>query len=222
MAKHSDRRGLSVRTGIVLAVCATLLLGGGAAALVIGQSSQAAQPAGTSSKAAAGRVGAADGFQDPASTAHGDRSDDAAPTRLRIPDIGVDAGFEQLALGSGGELEPPVGWDAVGWYADGVLPGQIGPAVIAGHVDSPTGPAVFIDLANLKKGDEVAVELSDDSTQTFRVTGMERASKDAFPSARVYGPTPTPTLRLITCDGTFDPTIGHYDDNLIVYAELVP
>lgn len=219
MAKRTGSHSFGARTWIVLAVAAFLMLGGGGAALLIGPGGDAAQPAGTPSNGAA-RVGAADGFQDPASAAADSRSSETSPTRLLIPAIGVDAGFEQLALGAAGELQPPVDWDSVGWYADGVVPGQIGPAVIAGHVDSTTGPAVFIDLEKLKRGDEVTVQLSDDSTQSFRVTGTERVSKDGFPSERVYGPTPTPTLRLITCDGTFDPAIGHYDDNLIVYAEL--
>jgi sortase (surface protein transpeptidase) len=169
-----------------------------------------------------GTSGAADdqdttGFQDPAAPA---AASDATPERVSIPAIGVDAALEDLHRGSAGELDPPTGWDDAGWFSDGIVPGAVGPAVIAGHVDSPTSAAVFFRLDELVAGDEIHVAMSDGSTRTFTVDTTERASKSAFPTSDVYGTTPTPTLRLITCDGTFDTATGHYTDNLIVFAEL--
>jgi len=165
--------------------------------------------------------GAAGAFQDPAAPSYTAPPTDATPVRLQIPSIGVDSGLEDLGLGAQGELDPPKAWLSAGWYQDGVVPGAVGPAVIAGHVDSGTAPAVFVDLAKLVPGDEVSVTLSTGSVETFRVTGSERTPKATFPTSDVYGASPTPSLRLITCDGTFDRSTGHYVDNLIVFADLV-
>lgn len=157
------------------------------------------------------------GFQDPAAP---EARSDATPTRVSIPAIGVDASLEDLHRGAAGELDPPKGWDNAGWFSDGIVPGQVGPSIIAGHVDSPTSAAVFFRLDELVAGDEVHVAMTDGSSRTFTVEKTERASKSAFPTSDVYGTTPTPTLRLITCDGTFDTATGHYTDNLIVFADL--
>ncbi|WP_217639489.1 MULTISPECIES: class F sortase [unclassified Curtobacterium] len=140
--------------------------------------------------------------------------------RVSIPAIGVESSLEDLHRGAGGELDPPVDWDSAGWFSDGIVPGAVGPSVIAGHVDSPTSAAVFFRLDELVAGDEVHVRMSDGSTRTFTVDRSERAAKAAFPTSDVYGTTPTPQLRLITCDGTFDTATGHYTDNLIVFADL--
>lgn len=157
------------------------------------------------------------GFQDPAAPA---AKSDATPTRVRIPAIGVDASLEDLHRGPAGELDPPKGWDDAGWFSDGIVPGEVGPAVIAGHVDSPTTSAVFFRLDELVAGDQIHVAMSDGTTRTFTVDRSERAAKSAFPTSDVYGTAPTPQLRLITCDGTFDTATGHYTDNLIVFADL--
>jgi sortase (surface protein transpeptidase) len=142
------------------------------------------------------------------------------PQRIQIPSIGVDAALEDLALGDGGKLDAPVDYDLAGWYADGVVPGQVGPAIIAGHVDSPTAPAVFARIGELTQGAEVIVTMSDASTLTFQVGGSMQSAKAEFPTAAVYSNVPTPELRLITCTGTFDSSTGHYLDNLIVFAQL--
>lgn len=176
---------------------------------------------GASSAGGSGGSGGGDrdttGFQDPAAP---EAKSDATPERVTIPAIGVDAALEDLHRGSAGELDPPKGWDDAGWFSDGIVPGQVGPAVIAGHVDSPTSAAVFFRLDELVAGDQIHVAMSDGSSRTFTVDRTERAAKSAFPTSDVYGVTPTPTLRLITCDGTFDTATGHYTDNLIVFAEL--
>ncbi|WP_175470120.1 class F sortase [Curtobacterium sp. MCBA15_001] len=171
----------------------------------------------TSGSSSAGGDRDISGFQDPAAPA---AKSTATPVRVTIPAIGVDASLEDLHRGSAGELDPPKGWDNAGWFSDGIVPGEVGPAVIAGHVDSPTSAAVFFRLDELVSGDQIHVAMSDGSTRTFTVDRTERAAKSAFPTSDVYGVTPTPTLRLITCDGTFDTATGHYTDNLIVFAEL--
>jgi len=139
------------------------------------------------------------------------------PTRLRIPVIGVDAPLEELALDAAGTLGGPVRFADAGWYAAGTVPGEVGPAVIAGHVDSKTGPAVFYRLAQLHSGDVVEVARGGTWLE-FRVVGIERYPKNRFPRYRVYGPTPDPQLRLITCGGVFDHARGSYLDNTVVYA----
>ncbi len=130
----------------------------------------------------------------------------------------VDA-LEALAVDSSGVLTSPKEFEQAGWYADGTVPGDAGPAVIAGHVDSRTGPAVFFRLHELTPGAEVDVA-RDGQWLVFTVTAVERYPKARFPSEKVYGPTPGAELRLITCGGTFDPRQGAYRDNVVVYAVL--
>jgi sortase (surface protein transpeptidase) len=119
-----------------------------------------------------------------------------------------------------GVLKSPVDYARPGWYAGGIAPGEVGPAVIAGHVDSARGPAVFYRLRDLKPGDVVEVARGDQWVK-FRVVASERHPKDQFPTDRVYRPTPVPELRLITCGGTFDRNRRSYEDNIVVYAVTV-
>ena len=139
------------------------------------------------------------------------------PTRLRIRAIGVDTPLETLRLGTDGELQPPRTNDQAGWYADGTAPGDVGPAVLAGHVDSQRGPAVFYRLREITAGDKIEVTRGD-HTVTFTVTSTAWYPKKAFPTDEVYGPTPDRQLRLITCGGVFDRNLRSYKDNLVVYA----
>jgi Sortase domain len=145
----------------------------------------------------------------------------AAPVLLIIPAIGVDTGLESLDLLPDGTLEPPHEWGVAGWYADGVRPGEPGPAVIAGHVDSVNGPAVFYRLHDLRIGATVLVRTRDDTMLRFVVDTVRRYPKTQFPTAAVYGPTPLPELRLVTCTGEFDWSARSYLDNLVVSARLV-
>jgi sortase (surface protein transpeptidase) len=142
------------------------------------------------------------------------------PTGVRIPAIGVSAtSLVPLEIIPGsGELEAPKEFDQTGWYAAGPVPGEPGPAVIAAHVDSRAGPAVFFRLKELKAGDHVLVPRSDGSTVRFTVTAVERYPKNAFPTQKVHGPTPDRELRLITCGGSFDYAKRSYRDNIVVYA----
>jgi LPXTG-site transpeptidase (sortase) family protein len=139
------------------------------------------------------------------------------PARVRIPSIGVDAPLDALHLDSTGALEPPTNFEDAGWYADGTVPGDVGPAVIAGHVDSRAGPAVFFRLGELRAGDLVEVQRGGEWID-FEVVGATRVAKDAFPTEQVYGPTPDRQLRVITCGGEFDSATRSYRDNVIVYA----
>jgi LPXTG-site transpeptidase (sortase) family protein len=139
------------------------------------------------------------------------------PTRLRVRAIGVDTPLETLKLGTDGELQPPRTNDRAGWYAEGTAPGDVGPAVLAGHVDSKRGPAVFSRLREITAGDKIEVTRGA-RTVTFTVTSTAWYSKKAFPTDQVYGPTPDRQLRLITCGGVFDKTLRSYQDNLVVYA----
>jgi Sortase domain len=142
----------------------------------------------------------------------------AIPVRIEIPSIGVRAPTIRLGLNPDRTLEVPTDSGDAGWWTGGSRPGESGPAVIVGHVDSHTGPAVFDRLSELRKGDKVVVVRRDGSRARFTVQGSERFPKDEFPTARVYGRTDGPTLRLITCGGAFDSSTGHYVDNTIVYA----
>jgi sortase (surface protein transpeptidase) len=140
------------------------------------------------------------------------------PVRLRIPAIGVDAPLIPLGLDATGALNPPAGFNEAGWWSAGTRPGEPGPAVIAGHIDSKTGPAVFFKVPKLAPGDAVFVRRRDGSQIRFTVERTAHYPKTRFPSAAVYGRTRRPALRLITCSGTFDRATGHYLDNTVVYA----
>ncbi|WFE52614.1 class F sortase [Micromonospora sp. WMMD1155] len=139
------------------------------------------------------------------------------PTRVRVPRIGVDSTLTVLGLDQSGVLVPPADFDTAGWYGGGPAPGDTGPAVLAGHLDSRRGPAVFARLGELRPGDRVEVWRGGQRL-AFRVTGSLRTRKDRFPTSVVYGPTPNPELRLVTCGGAFDRRSGHYRDNVVVFA----
>ncbi|MBE8524508.1 class F sortase [Amycolatopsis sp. H6(2020)] len=141
------------------------------------------------------------------------------PLRLRIPAIGVDAAtLVPLGLGAAHQLEAPARFEDVGWYAAGPVPGDPGPAVIAAHVDSRSGPAPFFRLRDLRDGDPVFVTRSDGQETRFVVDAVQRYPKNAFPTDAVYGPAPGSALRLITCGGSFDAAKRSYRDNIVVYA----
>jgi len=147
----------------------------------------------------------------------------SAPVKIRIPGIGVNAPVMKVGRDADGTVQvPPLAeHNLTGWYRYGPSPGQRGPAVILGHVDSATGISVFYYLKNMHAGDKVLVTLADGKVAAFAVDGLQRVAKDAFPTASVYGKSGDPSLRLITCGGPFDQATGHYTDNIIVYAHLV-
>ena len=139
------------------------------------------------------------------------------PTRLDIPAIGVSTRIVPLGRSDDGSAEVPSGFTFAGWYDLGPKPGQVGPAVILGHVDSRTAAGVFFRLKSLLPGDRLTV-WDKSLAVTFEVERVATYSKDRFPTASVFGPTPDAQLRLITCGGPFDSATGHYEDNIVVYA----
>jgi sortase (surface protein transpeptidase) len=144
----------------------------------------------------------------------------APPVRIRIPAIGVSAAVVRLGLNRDGTLQVPTDFGVTGWFTGGPAPGETGPAVIAGHIDSRRGPAVFYRLHALRPGERVAVERADGTTVQFAVADTAQYPKRAFPTEAVFGPSPDPLLRLITCGGSFDRSTGHYRDNVVVTARL--
>ncbi|MGY1856708.1 class F sortase [Modestobacter sp. SYSU DS0290] len=141
-----------------------------------------------------------------------------APVRVRIPAIGVDSPLPAIGVDDAGALVPPADFTRAGWFAAGPAPGQPGPAVLAGHVDDRSGPAVFFRLEELTPGDQVLVDRADGSQVAFTVTRVAAYPKTDFATAEVYGPTGDPQLRLITCGGEFDRDRRSYTDNVVVYA----
>lgn len=144
-----------------------------------------------------------------------------APTRLRIPDLKVDAGVVRLGLNPDNTIEVPSDAGQAGWYANGPAPGEQGPAVILGHLDSQFGPAIFYHLSSLRPGSQVAVTREDGSTATFAVQRVATFSVDAFPTAQIYGATTDAELRLITCGGQYSLTQRRYLQNVVAFAVLV-
>ena len=142
------------------------------------------------------------------------------PIRVQIPAIAVSAPVIPLGLNPDGSLEVPVDFADTGWFTSGPEPGERGAALIAGHFDSVSGPGVFYRLRALRPGDDIAVVVKGGSAVHFTVRSMRQVSKSNFPTRLVYRQTARPSLRLITCEGAFDQSTGHYVDNLIVFATL--
>ncbi|MVZ99270.1 class F sortase [Actinomadura sp. LD22] len=145
------------------------------------------------------------------------------PTKITISRIGVSAPVGQIGLLPGGRIqEPPLSRpNLAGWYKEGPTPGEVGPAVILGHVDANKKAAVFFRLKELKPGDKIQIGRKDGTTATFTVERTQRVNKDAFPHRKVFGESlDHPALRLVTCGGAFDPKAGHYTENLIVYSTM--
>jgi len=156
----------------------------------------------------------------PVSVSGGSSPSGSVPVRVRVPAIEVDSRLVRLGVDDDGALLPPEDFARAGWFTGGPAPGETGPAVLAGHVDSYRGPAVFFRLAELDEGDAVLVDRADGTTVRFTVTAVDRYPKDAFPTDQVYGPTARAELRLITCGGDFDPDVRSYRDNVVVSAVL--
>ena len=144
------------------------------------------------------------------------------PVRVEIPAIGVSSSLVRLGLNPDRTMEVPGDFQVAGWFTGAPQPGQLGPAVIAGHVDSQTGPAVFYRLRDLRPGDQIRVVRADRRVVRFKVDSLASYPKQSLPPDAVYGATTTPALRLITCAGSFDRSSRSYRDNLVVSATRVP
>jgi len=148
----------------------------------------------------------------------------SVPVRLEIPQLQVRSQLLQLGLNPDQTMQvPPLGRDSqAGWYKYSPSPGELGPSVILGHVDSVEyGPGVFFDLGALRPGATLSVTRSDQRTAVFRVDRVVSYPKDRFPTLEVYGNTDSAQLRLITCGGEFDPRSHHYESNVVAFATLV-
>jgi sortase (surface protein transpeptidase) len=147
--------------------------------------------------------------------------DRSAPLELRIPAIGVSTPVSTLGLNPDNTVEVPTDFQRAGWFGLGPSPGQLGSAVVLGHVDSYRGPAVFFRLRSLRPGDAVEVSLADGAIAHFAVTAVETYLKDQFPAERVYGPHGNSALQLVTCGGEFDRQARSYLSNIVAYTSLV-
>ena len=145
-----------------------------------------------------------------------------APDPVRVRSDAVDITAEMIPLGKTdeGRLEVPDDAHTAGWWTGRANPGERGPAVIVGHVDSREGPGAFWELPDLEEGDRVTVDREDGTSVHWRVDRVEEHRKDEFPTEAVYGETDEPTLRMVTCSGFFDPEVRSYDHNTIVFFTL--
>jgi sortase (surface protein transpeptidase) len=138
---------------------------------------------------------------------------------MSIPAIGLAAlDLPARRVDSRGALQVPTDFGRAGWYTSSAVPGEPGPAVFAGHVDTRHGPAAFAQLDRLRPGDVVEVPRSDGRTARYAVDSVEYFAKGEMPSDRIYGPSTTPQLRLLTCGGSFDEGTLSYQDNVVVFA----
>ena len=126
-----------------------------------------------------------------------------------------------LGLNTDGTVEVPGSFHVAGWYKYGVEPGQVGPSVYLGHVDSVSGPGIFYRLGALHPGDHVIVTRADGQLVTFKITGVREYFKTAFPTIDVYANTSVPTIRLVTCGGAFDNATHHYLSNVVAFGQLI-
>jgi hypothetical protein len=196
---------LSGLAGVVL-----VTVGAGAIAVAVLAQQHAPSPG----RSVAGTVGAA---------AKGPSLRRSVPVSVSIPEIGVRSKLLSLGLNSDGSIAVPslaTSADKAAWYKYSVTPGQIGAAVIEGHVDSYEGPAVFYRLGELRPGNRIDVTLANGITAVFLVTGVREYAKDKYPAEMIYGPTNYAALRLITCGGDFDAATHHYLSSVVVFAVL--
>lgn len=142
------------------------------------------------------------------------------PVRLRIPALTLDAGIVRVGLDADGRMDAPPTYDEAAWYEIGPPPGQIGNAVIAGHLDSKTGPAIFYRLRELDAGDDIWIVLDDGSERRFIVAKTAVYPVDGAPLGQIFGPTAGRHLNLITCDGSFDRVSQQYNERLVIFAMM--
>jgi hypothetical protein len=167
--------------------------------------------------------------RDPLAVTHSERGQHAtlsrsSPVSIDIPSIHVHANIISLGLNANGTVAvPPLTTPMIaGWYDKGPAPGEPGAAAILGHVDAAkVGPAVFYQLGNIRPGATIFVRLRDGRTAIFETYSVALYPKSGFPTARIFGYTSWPTLRLITCGGVFDPRSGHYLGNIVAFASYV-
>lgn len=146
---------------------------------------------------------------------------ESLPVALDIPAIDVSGPVTDLGLDPDGAVELPPNDQVAGWYRYGPAPGDPGAAVILGHIDSYTGPAVFFRLSSLRPGDQIDVTRADRSVAHFLVHTVASYPKTQFPTHEVYDSQGFSALQLVTCGGEFDHAARSYLSNTVVYSALV-
>lgn len=152
----------------------------------------------------------------------GDFLEASEPTSLEIPSIGVrSTHFVPLSIQRNGTISVPGTAQEVGLYDGGPTPGQLGPSVLAAHVDTPSGvPGIFHELRRVKVGDVVKVSRKDGSHLSFTVDRVQAFEKTQFPTELVYrGDFTKAEIRLVTCGGPTD-SRNEYRDNVVVFGHL--
>ena len=145
----------------------------------------------------------------------------AEPTGLSIPSLGIDAPFISLDVKRDGSMETPSDGDTVGWYKHAPTPGELGPAIVAAHVDTKAGPAVFAKLHLLKPGDTFEITRADGTLTKFQVNEVKQYPQNDFATKQVYGNIDYAGIRLITCGGMFSQSTKRYSHNTIIFGSLV-
>lgn len=143
------------------------------------------------------------------------------PVEIRIPTLDIEAEIEDVGILDNGQMGVPEDVNGVGWFEPGTNPGAIGNSVMAGHVDSKVGPAIFFDLESLVPGDEIIIVSETGEELTFKVTDKESYDRKEAPIEQIFGATNSRSLNLITCSGLFNREEGTHDERLVVYTELV-
>jgi hypothetical protein len=145
----------------------------------------------------------------------------SVPVRIEIPAIAVDSELMELGLLEDGTLEVPPSAFPAGWFTGGPTPGELGPAVIAGHIDWSNEAGVFRRLGSVTVGDEIRITRADGTVAVFRTVLVGQYPKDAFPTDLVYGNIDHAALRLVSCGGELNRATDHYEDNIVVFADLM-
>lgn len=228
--QHAAREKGGRRGQLIIAAAASLFLIAGITIVVLGVNTQQEPPtasAATSTTASASASGSSTP-PPPASTPSPAPAAPAlaasVPTRIEVPAIGVSSDMLQLGTNPDGTVEvPPLAKDSqAGWFTGSPTPGELGPSIVLGHVDSKEyGPAIFFKLGELKPADQVSITRGDGTVSVFSIDKVAQYPKDQFPTIEVYGNTDHAALRLITCGGKFDFAANNYEDNIVVFATLI-
>ncbi|HZZ97293.1 MAG TPA: class F sortase [Jatrophihabitantaceae bacterium] len=229
MSSHARRARILGAAGVLLLVAAAI-------ALIVGWRAQRHAPSPPASAASPVNVIPKSGSPDrpsraakhdgpgPAPATRGPIIARSVPVHLDIPAIGVSSTVQQLGLEPDGSVQvPPLGRDShAGWYKKSPTPGQLGPSILLGHIDSAAyGPGVFFRLGDLRQRDRVMVTLADHTVAVFEIERVAEYPKAHFPTLQVYRNLDHAGLRLITCGGKFDPSVSSYEDNVVVYASMI-
>lgn len=149
--------------------------------------------------------------------------DASKPVRFAIPALDRTGEIIETGLREDNTLEVPPEHEGApaSWYTGSPSPGQLGPSVLLGHVNSTEDESgIFYNLKTLQNGDPIEVTREDGSIAIFSVYKSELYPKNDFPTKAVYFPVGEAELRVITCDG-FTESSGKFVENLVVYAKLV-